>query len=286
MGDKEDITSSEKVLILPLSEDSKRITQILSNEKAMKMLELLADKPMSSSDVAEELELPLTTVKYNIDGLIEADLVKIKETKWSRKGREVKIYEPVQKLIVVAPGSMKNDRSSIISMLKKYLGLVTGAVFAAAGLEGIIRRINTDQPMAEDFAAPMYAEDTPVSAMKEDIPQPGHGDELRTRTDNITEEGTSNIEPDAFNTSDMGTYPVIDDKGTPLWEDLNNIEHQKDIMDASHMAPESVNGANGILAEMLQHDILSHFSVWFFFGCLFIIALVFLREMYNRGKNI
>ncbi|MEZ5334463.1 MAG: helix-turn-helix domain-containing protein [Methanolobus sp.] len=109
MGDNEESTNSDKVLILPLSEDSKKIAQILSNEKAMKMLEILADKPMSASDVAEKLELPLTTVKYNLDGLIEADLIQVKETKWSQKGREVKIYEPVQKLIVVAPGSMKRQ---------------------------------------------------------------------------------------------------------------------------------------------------------------------------------
>ena len=139
MQENEEISSSEKVLILPLNEGSKKITQILSNDKAMRVLEILADKPMSATDVAEKLAMPLTTIKYNLDALVEVDLIKVKQTKWSKKGREIKIYEPVQKFIVVAPGSIQKDKSTVLSMLKKYLGLVAGAVFAATGLEALAR---------------------------------------------------------------------------------------------------------------------------------------------------
>ena len=48
----------------------KKITQILSNGTSLKILELLGEKGMSASDIAEKLNLPLTTVKYNLDSLL------------------------------------------------------------------------------------------------------------------------------------------------------------------------------------------------------------------------
>ncbi|MEA1905612.1 MAG: helix-turn-helix domain-containing protein [Euryarchaeota archaeon] len=66
--------SDDKVLILPLGEESKKITQTLSNDSARQVLELLTDKAMSASEIAKELDIPLTTVKYNLNVLIESGL--------------------------------------------------------------------------------------------------------------------------------------------------------------------------------------------------------------------
>lgn len=121
-----DDDSNEKVLILPLGEESKKITQTLSNDSARHVLELLADKPMSASEIAEELDIPLTTVKYNLDALIESGLITIKHTKWSVKGREIKVYAPIRKLIVVVPD--KTDKKSVVNILKGYLGVLLGAI--------------------------------------------------------------------------------------------------------------------------------------------------------------
>jgi DNA-binding transcriptional ArsR family regulator len=95
----------DRVLVLPVNGDSRKITQILSNETSLKILEVLGKKSMSATNIAEELNLPLTTVKYNLDSLAESDLIKVKQIKWSQKGRQVKIYESVEKLIVL--GSFK-----------------------------------------------------------------------------------------------------------------------------------------------------------------------------------
>ncbi|NIA09514.1 MAG: helix-turn-helix domain-containing protein [Nitrospiraceae bacterium] len=128
-----DSGSDEKVLILPLGEESKKITQTLSNDSARQVLELLADKPMSTSEIAEELDTPLTTVKYNLDALIESGLITIKQTKWSAKGRKIKIYAPAHKLIVVVPD--KTDRKSVIDILRQYLGVLLGAVCVSGIIE-------------------------------------------------------------------------------------------------------------------------------------------------------
>ncbi|MEL4305356.1 protease inhibitor I42 family protein [Methanococcoides sp. LMO-2] len=143
-GEPEDTDqdSSDNVVVLPLNEDSKKITQTLSNEKSLKILDLLSEEPMSATDISKKLGLSITTIKYNIDSLLEADLIKVHRIKWSEKGREVKIYEPVQKLIVVAPGSMNVNRASIISMLQQYIGVIGAAFLGAAGLQYLSRPVD------------------------------------------------------------------------------------------------------------------------------------------------
>ena len=129
------IEHDNRVLVLPVNGESRKITQILSNGTSLKILELLGEKSMSATDIAEKLNLPLTTVKYNLDSLVESDLIKVKQIKWSQKGRQIKIYEPVEKLIVLVPSKSSIDRLSIISILQKYIGVMGAAFFAATGIE-------------------------------------------------------------------------------------------------------------------------------------------------------
>ncbi|AKB85607.1 protease inhibitor I42 family protein [Methanococcoides methylutens] len=153
-GEPEDTDqdSSDNVVVLPLNEDSKKITQTLSNEKSLKILDLLSEEPMSATDISKKLGLSITTIKYNIDSLLEADLIKVHRIKWSEKGREVKIYEPVQKLIVVAPGSMNVNRASIISMLQQYIGVIGAAFLGAAGLQYLSRPVDVGMQNGGMFA--------------------------------------------------------------------------------------------------------------------------------------
>ncbi|TAH61232.1 MAG: ArsR family transcriptional regulator, partial [Methanosarcina mazei] len=83
----------EKLLILQLSEDSRKISRILSNEISIRILKLLDRKSMSASDIADELGVRLNTLKYNLDSLLEVELIRVRQVKWSRKGREIKVYE-------------------------------------------------------------------------------------------------------------------------------------------------------------------------------------------------
>ncbi|MFQ5975260.1 MAG: helix-turn-helix domain-containing protein [Candidatus Hydrothermarchaeales archaeon] len=112
--------NEEKLLILPLNDDtSKRISQTLANETSRRVLEVLCDKPMAPSQISEKLDVPLTTLHYNIDKLLESGLIKIEEIKYSEKGREVKIYSPTRKFIVIAPENI--DKEEAKSILRKAL---------------------------------------------------------------------------------------------------------------------------------------------------------------------
>jgi hypothetical protein len=52
--------------------------------------------------------------------------------------------------------------------------------------------------------------------------------------------------------------------------------------EAARAAGESAGTADA--SSLISVDFLSHIGVWFFFGCLFIIAVLALWEIYNRKK--
>jgi len=124
--------TEEKLLVLPLNNDtSKRISQTLSNETSRRVLEVLCDKPMSTSAISGKLDTSLTTAHYNIEKLLESGLIKVEEVKYSEKGRKINIYSPTKKIILIAPGNVKEEEAK--NILRKALFSVY-YILAAFGL--------------------------------------------------------------------------------------------------------------------------------------------------------
>ena len=110
--------NSEKNLeVLFLSEDSRKLVQALSNVNSIKILQLLESKDMSAGELAEKLGLGLSTLKYNLDSLIEVGMIRVSEVKWSQRGRKIKVYRPVEKIIILVPGCRNVSRVSVLNLL-------------------------------------------------------------------------------------------------------------------------------------------------------------------------
>ena len=120
-------------MIIPLSSDKiKRIARALSNETAVTILQKLVEKSMSATELSESLNMPLTTVKYNVDALLDADLIKVEHVKFSRKRRDIKYYAPVRRALVFMP---EKTEERIMKFLKKILfALAIIALSVPAGL--------------------------------------------------------------------------------------------------------------------------------------------------------
>ena len=108
----------------------------------------------SIQKIAEKLNIPLTTVQYNLERLNNAGLVKVERTKYSEKMKPVKIYAPQRKFVVIVPEKM--DRRDVIATLKRYLTVI---LFAVAG-SGVI----------EFFTAKMKG---PIGEVTRSIPEKG-----------------------------------------------------------------------------------------------------------------
>ncbi len=108
--------TSKKYLMFDLDDDKlSLLTDVLSNKTSKKILEYLADKEASETEISRDLNLPANTVNYNVKNLVDAGLVnKSKDWFWSVKGKKILRYRVSNKKIIISPSS-KN--SSVISII-------------------------------------------------------------------------------------------------------------------------------------------------------------------------
>jgi DNA-binding transcriptional ArsR family regulator len=106
------------VILEPGDERAQKISKAMGSQTASDILQLLAENQKSLTEITDRLAIPLTTAKYHIENLLDAGLISVAETKYSVKGREIKIYSLTNQLLIVAPRT-----SNVRSLLLKYASL-------------------------------------------------------------------------------------------------------------------------------------------------------------------
>lgn len=120
--------AKESFMLVSLKEDkAKKLAQVMSNPTCTRILEYLAGKDATETQIAKDLKIPISTVHYNLQQLAQAKLVVAEEFHYSQKGREVNHYRLANKYIIIAP---QEDDPSFLQHIKKYVPgfiLVAGA---------------------------------------------------------------------------------------------------------------------------------------------------------------
>ena len=114
------------VILEPGDERAQKISKAMASQTASDILQLLAEDKKSLTEITDRLDIPLTTAKYHIENLLEAGLITVAETKYSVKGREIKIYAVTNQLLIVAP-----RQSNVRSLLLKYASLFGIVLFGS-----------------------------------------------------------------------------------------------------------------------------------------------------------
>jgi predicted transcriptional regulator len=304
--------SEEKLLILPLGEESKKITQVISNDTARQVIELLADAPLSASDIAERLHSPISTIVYNLENLEDVGLIKVDKIKYSEKGREVKIYAPVRKLIVVVPE--KTDRKSVTDLLRKYMGVILAAVLASSLIEFFTGRMGSVPGTAKSIHYNLASTPVPDSTVPlpgtTDVPYSVINDTIRgsesygaaavsaptatpvqtVMTKSIPAAVPSPVAPvstvGAQNATPAATQTVIAPASPAQavpWS--NNATMPPYQQPAPMMDSGTVSNAAPDILTRIADTISAHPGLVFFFGCLFILLLLIIMDYRRRQKN-
>jgi predicted ArsR family transcriptional regulator len=112
------LMAKESFMLVSLREDkAKKLAQVISNPTCTKILNYLAGKDATESQVAKDLGIPLSTVHYNLQQLVDAKLVIAEEFHYSEKGREVNHYKLANKYIIIAP----QEDDSFLQHIRKYI---------------------------------------------------------------------------------------------------------------------------------------------------------------------
>ena len=150
------MSEQEKFILVSLEEEkAKQIANIISNSTSRKILDYLANKDEASeSEVSRELNLPLSTVHYNLQQLKKNNLVETKHFMYSDKGKRIEFYRVVKKFIVIAP------KYTQTSLLKNILPLFLISAFIG-GLIHFFSNLETKSAgllqKSSDFAQEMTA---------------------------------------------------------------------------------------------------------------------------------
>ncbi len=150
---------SEKFILVSLEDEkAKEIANIVSNDTCRKLLDYLGDKDASETDIGKALNMPLSTVHYNMQNLLKHGLVEIKDFVWSDKGNKINVYKIAKKFIVIAPkgetvpSSIKNlIPVAIISFAASAL-LYLFAGFRKVAVSSDIFSQQIMQPIARELA--------------------------------------------------------------------------------------------------------------------------------------
>lgn len=105
-------------LLVNLDEEkTKKLAEVISSNTSRKILNHLAEKEATESELAKDLDLPISTVHYHLQKLQEGNLVVAEEFHYSKKGREVNHYKLANKYIIIAPKDVKGLKSRLRSIL-------------------------------------------------------------------------------------------------------------------------------------------------------------------------
>lgn len=150
----------EGVVVLdPTDERAQKVGKAIASPLASDILERFSQGPMTLSSVSETLHVPINTAKYHIDNLLDADLLEVVNTKYSVKGREVKVYGLKNQILIVAPRRM--DIKSVLMQYAPALSII-GAISVVLAILQPILTIPGAEPKLLGAPAPSVPMDTGV----------------------------------------------------------------------------------------------------------------------------
>jgi DNA-binding transcriptional ArsR family regulator len=136
--------ANEVVVLQPGDERAQKIARAMASQTANAIIQAFSSGPLTSSEVARQMKIPITTATYHIENLLEAGLLEVVDTRWSEKGREVKVYGLTEQVLIIAP-----PVSDLRSVLKKYTMLFALIVLATVGLRVLLPALLPPSPDAE-----------------------------------------------------------------------------------------------------------------------------------------
>ena len=152
------------------SPDALLISKATSSPTAAELLDSLAAGQKTATELEEETHYPLPTIQYHITNLLNAGLIEVTGTRYSEKGRKMKVYAASDTLLVISPKLTTAEQ--IKPVLRRYGIPVAGvAVVSAAGLavcgrllSDIEQEMPVPQPKVMMLAGTKSAETVPNAA--------------------------------------------------------------------------------------------------------------------------
>ncbi|WP_049907524.1 ArsR/SmtB family transcription factor [Haloferax elongans] len=133
------------------SEEADDFLGAISSSTARSMLSALHESPATSSELATEVDTSLQNVQYHLGNLSDAGLIEVTGTRYSEKGREMNVYAPSDRALVVVAGR-DEETKGLKSALSRLIGGV-GVLGIGAAVVNRLARTGPITPFAMGSSA-------------------------------------------------------------------------------------------------------------------------------------
>ncbi|MCX6699663.1 MAG: helix-turn-helix domain-containing protein [Methanomicrobiales archaeon] len=137
------------IVLEPGGEQAQKIAKAMGSQTAGDILQLLKTGPKTSTEVTDQLGIPMGTAKYHIDNLLDAGLIEVTKTKYSVKGREVKVYGLRDQLLIVAP--MVTNVRALLLKYASLFGVVAVATVVIGAVLQVLSLAGTSTPLTMEI---------------------------------------------------------------------------------------------------------------------------------------
>ena len=141
-------------------QDADDLLAAMSSSTARQLLAALHEEPAAPSELADRVDTSLQNAQYHLRRLADAGAVEVVDTVYSEKGREMQVYGPADRPLVVVAG----DQAETASLRTALATLLTG--LSVVGLLAVVVQFLAGGPPADggggDAGVMMAAEATPT----------------------------------------------------------------------------------------------------------------------------
>jgi DNA-binding transcriptional ArsR family regulator len=154
--------AKDKFLMVSLEdEQATQLAEVLNNKTSRKIIDYLSEhEDATEAALAKTLDVPLSTIHYNMQKLVEAKLVEVEEFHYSKKGREVDHYKLANKYVIITPKPVKGIKTALKKILP--VGLV---VLGIGFVIEVVQRFGVASTSVVMEAVPRVAEGVADAAL-------------------------------------------------------------------------------------------------------------------------
>jgi len=121
------------------SDEADALMRALSSDTAREMLSSLHEEPLPPSKLADEVDTTLQNAQYHLERLSDAGAIEVVGTAYSEKGREMDVYAPADKPLVIFAGR-EDQASGIRAALRRLVGGLFALLFGAVAVQEVFGR--------------------------------------------------------------------------------------------------------------------------------------------------
>jgi DNA-binding transcriptional ArsR family regulator len=112
------------------SEEAGDLLSSIACDTARNVLTALHEEPATASEVADRVDTSLQNARHHLENLQDAGLVRVADTRYSSKGREMNVYAPSEDPMVVFVGR-QDDEDGLLDSLRQFVPVVAALALAS-----------------------------------------------------------------------------------------------------------------------------------------------------------